>query len=66
MMIENEHNLFGALLDNANLVGEDFNDGDSFPGWLTAKWVSDRAIRIDYETPDHEKTMQIWQIVRVV
>lgn len=61
-----EPDLMEALVINANSLGEDFNDGDSFPGWLTAEWEEDGDIlEITYENPANEKTTQRYKIERV-
>lgn len=61
----NEPDLFEAFVDMANSTGEDFNDGDLWPGWMTAQWVESGGLEITYETPDNVKTSQRFQVIRI-
>lgn len=61
----NEPDLFEAFVDMANSTGEDFNDGDLWPGWMTAQWVENGGLEITYETPDNVKTSQRFQVIRI-
>lgn len=54
------------FIDQSNSSGEDLNDGDIHPGWLTGNWVGESDIfEITYETPDNVETKQRFRITAV-
>lgn len=61
-MSNGQMDLIGWVVDDANSVGEDFNDGDSHPGWLTSEWTSDNTLYVTYETPENEVVTQTYRI----
>lgn len=60
-----EPELIERFVDMANSMGEDLNDGDKWPGWMTAEWVSSNTLEITYENLDRVKTSQLFRIERV-
>lgn len=62
-----EPELIDWVIENANSQGEDFNDGDIRPGWLTAEWLEDEPGRllVTYEDPDHEVRIAKYKIERI-
>jgi len=60
-----EVELIIPFVDMANSMGEDLNDGDEWPGWMTAEWVSSNTLEITYEDLDNVKTSQMFRIERV-
>ena len=60
-----DEDLIEAFVSMANSIGEDLNDGDEHPGWMTAEWADDDLLEITYENTDNEKTTQKYRITRV-
>jgi hypothetical protein len=58
-------NLIGWVVDDANSVGEDFNDGDVHPGWLTAEWLSDTELFVTYENPASDVFTAKYRVERI-
>lgn len=55
-MSSEKPDLISWVIDNANSAGEDYNDGDEHPGWLTAEWMEDEPGRllVTYENPAND------------
>lgn len=66
-----EPDLIEPFVDMANSHGEDLNDGDEWPGWMTAEWVENPSspdgydLEITYENTDNEKVIQRYRVERV-
>lgn len=61
-----EPELIARLVDLANATGEDFNDGDEFPGWFCAEWISSDVLEITYTNPEApEPVVQLYRVERV-
>lgn len=61
-----EPDLFEAFVDMANSKGEDYNDGDEWPGWMTGEWVSDCVLEITYTNPEaSEPLVQRFRVEKV-
>jgi hypothetical protein len=66
-----EPDLMDAFVEMANGTGEEFNDGDIMPGWLTAEWVENGGggdgldLVISYENPDNQVITQRYRVERV-
>lgn len=60
-----EPDLIEWVIENANSLGEDFNDGDEHPGWLTAEWEDENILFVTYESPANEVTTARYKIERI-
>lgn len=60
-----EAELIRPFVDMANSMGEDLNDRDEWPGWMTAKWISGNLLEITYEDQENVSTAQRYRIERV-
>lgn len=64
-----EPDLFDRLVEMANATGQDFNDGDLWPGWMATRWVENGAgepiLEITYTNPERGETVQTFRVERV-
>lgn len=60
-----EDHLIQWVIDAANSVGEDLNDGDEHPGWLTAEWESEHTLLVTYENPENDVFTQLYRIEEI-
>ncbi len=65
MSANEDMNLIGWVVDNANSMGEDFNDGDTRPGWLTAEWLDDNTLFVTYENPANDVFTAKYRIEKI-
>ncbi len=55
-------NLFDRLVDMANSQGEEFNDGDEWPGWLAAEWVETDVLEVTYTNPEKGELVRRYRV----
>lgn len=60
-----EIDLIDWVIEAANSTGEDFNDGDVRPGWLTSEWLEDGTLFVTYENPQNEVRTARYKIEQV-
>jgi len=61
-----DFDLIDWVIEDANSVGEDFNDGDIRPGWLTSEWLSEETLEVTYTNPEApEPVVRQYRITRI-
>lgn len=60
--------LIDVFVDKANASGEEFNDGDEWPGWMCGEWVENtdgtHDLEITYTNPEKGETVQRYRVWR--
>lgn len=64
-MTRPEDHLIDWVIEDANSSGEDYNDGDEHPGWLTSEWLDDGTLFVTYENPNNDVFTAKYRIERV-
>src|SRR5688500_9528323 len=62
---DSDPDMFDHVIEMANSLGEDVNDGDEWPGWTTAEWLEDGTLFITYENPDNEVRTAKYRVTRI-